>query len=168
MFFSYPNSIIIRHNRENLKKCTLSGIEDRPDCCFYFYPQCVKSNIPGQKSSLGDLSNYFLLDFEGPVLSKQDGAQGLILLDGTWRYAEKMVQQIPGLLDLPKRSLPSGLKTAYPRRQEDCLLPDRGLASIEALFVAYYLLGRDTTGLLDHYHWKELFLKNNALLIDFK
>jgi pre-rRNA-processing protein TSR3 len=32
------------------------------------------------------------------------------------------------------------------------------LASIEAIYVAYQLMGRDTTGLLDLYHWREQFL----------
>jgi len=63
------------------------------------------------------------------------------------------------------RSLPIDLKTAYPRRQEDCQDPERGLASVEALFAAYTILGRDTTGLLDFYYWKEDFLLKNPLLI---
>jgi pre-rRNA-processing protein TSR3 len=56
------------------------------------------------------------------------------------------------------RSLPSHYKTAYPRRQLDCPDPERGLASIEALYAAYSILGRSTDGLLDRYHWKEEFL----------
>jgi len=38
------------------------------------------------------------------------------------------------------------------------------LASIEALYAAYRLLGRDTNGLLDHYRWADEFLRLNAEL----
>ena len=41
--------------------------------------------------------------------------------------------------------------------------PDNGLASVEALFVAYHILGRPTTGLLDHYRWAAEFLRANGL-----
>ena len=34
---------------------------------------------------------------------------------------------------------------------------------VEALFLAYHILGRPTEGLLDHYHWAEEFLKLNGL-----
>jgi pre-rRNA-processing protein TSR3 len=39
---------------------------------------------------------------------------------------------------------------------------DNGLASIEALFVAYRVLGRPTAGLLDHYYWADEFLGANG------
>jgi pre-rRNA-processing protein TSR3 len=40
--------------------------------------------------------------------------------------------------------------------------PDGGLATIEAIYAAYRLLGRDTTGLLDHYRWGAAFVEQNA------
>jgi pre-rRNA-processing protein TSR3 len=64
---------------------------------------------------------------------------------------------------LIRRSLPGYIKTAYPRRQDSCDDPERGLASLEALFIAYTLLERDTTGLFDHYYWKDDFFKINSL-----
>ena len=36
-----------------------------------------------------------------------------------------------------------------------------GLATIEAIYAAYRLLGRDTTGLLDHYRWGSEFIELN-------
>ena len=66
--------------------------------------------------------------------------------------------------DMPKRSLPGHFVTAYPRKQEDCPDPERGLASVEALYIAHQILGHDTEGLLEHYHWKEKFLEKNFLL----
>ena len=45
--------------------------------------------------------------------------------------------------------------------------PDNGLASVEALFAAYRILGRPTDGFLDHYHWAAEFLHlNGAVLAD--
>lgn len=141
-------TIILRHRRENLKKCSLKGLEMREDLLFFTYPN----------ATLPDLSHYALLSFEGPLLSEEDRNKGLFLLDGTWRYAERMYRNTPQLESLPRRSLPPAIQTAYPRRQEDCEAPDRGLASVEALYIAYLLRGDDPKGLLDHYHWKEDFL----------
>ncbi len=60
------------------------------------------------------------------------------------------------------RSLPSHYRTAYPRRQQDCPDPERGLASIEAIYLCYLLLQRQTKGILDHYYWKEQFFKQKS------
>lgn len=150
--FSFPPTIILRHKRENLQKCSLRGLEKREDMRFFTYP----------RDSLPDLAGYFLLSMDGPPLSLSDKNLGLFLLDGTWRYAEKMQRLLAS--PLPTRSIPPGFTTAYPRRQDDCKDPCRGLASIEALFISYTLLGRDTSSLLDNYHWKDLFLQNNQKL----
>lgn len=152
---SFLPTIILRHKRENLKKCSLRGLETREDFQFFSYPN----------PDLPDLAGYFLLSMEGAPLSKEDYAQGLLVLDGTWRYAEKMYQNVPALKKIETRSLPSGFRTAYPRKQEDCAEPERGLASIEAIFLAYHLLGRNTDGLLDLYHWQQQFLDINHTLL---
>lgn len=150
----FPPTIILRHKKENLKKCSLRGLEQRPDCLFFTYPQDV----------LPDLSQYILLSLDAPVLSRQDASYGIFLLDGTWRYAEKMASVLSPKLPTIKRSIPHGFKTAYPRRQEDCIDPSRGLSSLEALFISYQILGRDASGMLDHYYWKEAFLEKNREL----
>ena len=147
----FLSTIILRHRRENLKKCSLKGLESRDDLLFISYPGPV----------FPDLSSYFLLNLEGPPLSREDQKKGIMLLDGTWRYADRMERHTPALHHLPRRSLPSSMRTAYPRRQEDCLNPGRGLASIEALYTAYRILGREIEGLLDNYYWKEEFLQND-------
>jgi pre-rRNA-processing protein TSR3 len=41
--------------------------------------------------------------------------------------------------------------------------PQHGLASVEALVLAYHILGRPIEGLLDQYRWAEEFLRINAL-----
>lgn len=155
---SFPQTVIIRHRRENLQKCSLRGLESRTDCRFHRYPM--------RSSEWPVLENYVLLALDGELLSPADAQKGLLLIDATWRYAEVMLrfveQQTAGLL--PRRTLPANLRTAYPRRQDDCPHPQQGLASIEALYAAYSMMGRATTGLLDHYYWREEFLAKNSFL----
>jgi pre-rRNA-processing protein TSR3 len=147
------STLIIRHKKENKKKCSLRGLENREDLLFKQYP--IKEPLP--------LEGAFLLSFEGPALSPEDQDHPLVLLDGTWRYAEQMYRNIPELASLPKRSLPKKFVTAYPRKQDDCSDPQRGLASVEALAIANYLRGLPWLDLLDHYHWREQFLEKNFI-----
>ncbi len=151
----YIPTIILRHRKENLKKCSLTGLEQRNDMLFYRYPT---QNLP-------DLAVYVMLTIDAPILSPEENQSGIFLIDGTWKYAQKMQAFVESRQQVVKRSLPEGWKTAYPRKQEDCPLPDRGLASVEALFAAYCILGRSTEGLLDHYYWKEHYLSKNVLKI---
>jgi hypothetical protein len=152
---NYPN-MIVRHRKENLKKCSLSGLEDRADLKFITYPASVLPPLDGP---------YVVLALDAPPLSTDDQSSGLILLDATWRYAKTMSSTLaPWLENAIPRSLPGHFRTAYPRKQTDCEDPERGLASIEALFIAYFLTGRDTTGLLDHYFWRESFVALNPSL----
>jgi pre-rRNA-processing protein TSR3 len=150
-------TIIIRHTRENLKKCSLRGLEDLPEYLFYTYPKCLEKPFPS-------LESYLLLDVEGVPFTTEDKDKGLILVDATWRLAEKMVRCTDALRPVAKRSIPQGFKTAYPRRQDDCPDPEAGLASIEALYIAFCLMGKSTDGLLDNYYWKESFLEKNDQL----
>jgi len=147
----FPPTVVLRHRRENLKKCSLRGLESRSDFQFYTYPI----------QELPHLDSYILLALNAPELSAQDANYGLLILDGTWRYAEKMCAYVTGKQEFIRRSIPQGWKTAYPRRQEDCPVPGQGLASIEAIYAAYKILGRETAGLLDVYHWREDFLLNS-------
>ncbi len=149
----FPATVILRHRKENLNKCSLRGLEAREDMLFLTYP----------KDTLPDLKGYFILDVTAPLLSEEDHSMGLLLIDGTWRYAQKMTTYVLSQQNLPKRRLPDCLRTAYPRRQEDCPVPDQGLASVEALYASYYLMRRSPEGLLDHYHWKDQFLNKNKL-----
>lgn len=149
-------TIIIRHRRENLKKCSLYGLESRDDLHFLTYPT---HSLPLC------LDNHTLLTLDAPPLTSEDGKSGLILLDATWRLAQKMEKTLGLHLHPQRRSLPPLFRTAYPRRQEDCPSPMRGLASIEALTAAYSILGWETKGLLDHYYWKTDFLQKNPHLL---
>lgn len=146
-------TVILRHRRENLKKCSLVGLETHPDLTFYTYPVDL----------LPDCSKCLLLKVGAPPLTEKDADRSLFLIDGTWRLAQVMEKNLPWKLE--ERSLPAGFKTAYPRRQTDCPDPAAGLSSIEALFVAHHLLGLSTEHLLDRYHWKEPFLALNRELL---
>ena len=140
-------TIILRHRKEYLPKCSLHGLESRADLDFYTYP----------KDRLPDLTGYLLLSVNAPPLTQEDRDKGLLLIDGTWRLALIMEKNLPQKLEA--RSLPIGLlKTAYPRRPTSCPDPDAGLASVEALYLAHQIVGKSTEGLLDHYYWKEQFL----------
>ena len=154
--------VVIRHRKENLKKCSLRGLEKRPDFLFFTYPECLT------KGMMPDLRDCFLLDIDGEELSSAD--QGpCVILDGTWRYALVMRRQIQPLQECKRRRLPNAWKTAYPRCQTECSDQERGLASIEAIYAASVLTGRSTEGLLDLYYWKDAFLeKNRDLLVNDK
>ncbi|MEZ5315560.1 MAG: DUF367 domain-containing protein [Chlamydiales bacterium] len=146
-------TIIIQHQKERVKKCSLSPLKGDKDFLFYSYPLKVLPPIDG----------YVLLSADAPqILSRENRNQGLLLLDGTWKLVKKMESQ----LEIPEtviyRSLPSGIQTAYLRRQE----VENGLASIEALFMAFIITGRQSQGLLDHYYWKKNFLEKNQSLIN--
>jgi pre-rRNA-processing protein TSR3 len=146
---SYPPTIIVRDRRENQRKCSILPLQGRPDLVFYTHPA---TGIP-------DLSHYLRLAAEGPQLSAADANSGLLLLDGSWRRAGAMTRAFE---HVPPRSL-TGFQTAYPRVSKQGTDPANGLASVEALFLAYHILGRSTEGLLDHYRWAEDFLGLNGI-----
>ena len=145
---TYPSTIIVRHPKENPKKCSVLPLRDRSDVVFFTYPN----------KHLPDFDGYIRLADEGPPLTRADAERGLLLLDGSWRAAGKMTQQFA---EVPPRSL-TGWKTAYPRVSKLGSDPANGLASVEALYVAYHILGRPTDGLLDHYRWASEFLELNG------
>src|SRR5690348_3925620 len=127
---SFPPTVIVRHSHENPRKCSVLPLRGRDGIVFLNYP--VTKHPP--------LQGYVRLAADGPLLSVADAAAGILLLDGSWRWAASMTRDF---LDVPPRSL-HGYRTAYPRASKLGTDPDNGLASVEALFVAYHLLGRDT------------------------
>ena len=143
----YPPTVIVRHTKENPRKCSILPLRGRPDLVFLNYPVRVRPPLEG----------YIRLAADGPELTAADADRGLLLLDGSWRWAGSMMRDFA---DVPPRSL-HGYRTAYPRVSKLGTDPDHGLASVEALFVAYHILGRPINGLLDHYHWRAEFLRSN-------
>jgi pre-rRNA-processing protein TSR3 len=155
------NTLIWRHRKENLNKCSLRGLESLPYLQFYTYPT----------HSLPSYPECILLKVGAPLLSWEvDRSFPLLLLDGTWHLTQRMEKALydhPTLTfqgRLIPRSLPHQLQTAYPRRQTGCNHPLLGLASLEALFAAHLLLKRPTEHLLASYRWARPFLANNPIL----
>lgn len=144
----WPRTVIVRHAKENPRKCSILPLKGRPDVEIVGYPV----------RQMPELSGYVRLAAEGPPLSAADASAGLLLLDGSWRWAGAMTRDFEFV---PPRSL-QGIRTAYPRVSKLGTDPDNGLASVEALFAAYRILGRPTDGLLDHYRWGEEFLRLNG------
>lgn len=144
---TFPETIIVVHPRERRAKCTVQVLRNRSGFRFFKHPRFPT-----------DLSGYVRLGLGGPLLSDADVESGLLILDGTWRWVEPMERLVA---TIPVRSLPP-LTTAYPRSSKVSENPEGGLATIEALYAAYRLLGRDTTGLLDHYYWGDQFVAQNA------
>ncbi len=152
--------IVVRHAKENLVKCTLSGLEGREDLRFVRYPE---EPLPAR----GVLDNAVVLALDAPLLSWADRGAPLLLLDATWRLAPQLERAVRATgARPPQRSLPPGLETAYPRRQTDCPDASSGLASVEALVGAYVVTGRDPAGLLDRYRWADEFLAVNRAWFD--
>src|SRR5271156_2250933 len=139
-----PITYIVRHPKENPRKCSVLPLKGRPDLAFLNYP--VKQPP--------DLTGYIRLAADGPELSAADQAMGLLLLDGSWRWARSMTA---AFAHVAPRSL-HNYRSAYPRVSKLGTDPDNGLATVEALFLAYHILGRPTAGLLGHYHWADEFL----------
>lgn len=148
----YPLTVIVRHSRENPKKCTILPLRGLPDIVIHGYPLKRPYQLEG----------YIRLAAEGPELSLADAGAGLLLLDGSWRWAGTMERDFA---DVPPRSL-HGWQTAYPRVSKQGTDPGNGLASVEALYAAYHILGRPTEGLLDHYRWRDEFLSLNVVKLN--
>ncbi len=141
---------ILRHRRENLKKCSLSGLESHPLLHFLTYPTSGVPALP-----------FLLLKVGAPLLTPADADRPLLFLDATWRLAAVMEKAIP---TFEARSLPPA-RTAYPRRQTECPDPTTGLSTIEAIYLAHLTLGKSTEGLLDNYRWRETFFNLNSYLL---
>jgi pre-rRNA-processing protein TSR3 len=144
---------VVVHPREKLSKCSAWPLRDRPEFDFYRFPD---ERVPR-------LENCVRLGLGDEPLSPADAEKTLIVLDATWRYAERMEADYASV---PVRGLPPEWKTACPRTSKLFEDPEGGLATVEALYVAYRLLGREATGLLEEYQWRERFLELNAGLLE--
>jgi len=144
-----PPVTIIRHRKERRSKCSLTPLEPLPGFAFYTYPQ----DEP-------DVGGHLRLSLEGPPLTPSDRERPLLLLDGTWRLVAPIERRYA---DVEPRSLPRAA-TAYRRVSKVFPDPDAGLASIEALIVAFQVLGTDPTPLVERYLWGTDFLDRNPEL----
>ncbi|MDR1496857.1 MAG: hypothetical protein LBS59_00365 [Puniceicoccales bacterium] len=137
---------VIRHANERLSKCTLTPLHGREEITF----------LTAKGDMRFDATGFILLAVGAPVLSEADAGRPLLVLDSTWHLLPKIMRRIDGNPIL--RSLPLGVRTAYPRVSKVFPDPDGGLASVEALYLARKILGDDDVSLLDAYRWREAFL----------
>lgn len=146
-------TVIIRHPKERLSKCSLEPLRARTDLTFY----------KATKTFTFDADQHILLSVGAPPLSEQDRGLPLLLLDSTWRLLPQLETCLRG--EPIRRSFPVTIATAFPRVSKIAEDPHGGLASVEALYLASYFLGVPDESLLAHYHWKDQFLQNvqNAL-----
>lgn len=148
MSSTHPPTIIVVHPRERRSKCTVEPLRGREGFVFWTFPDHGPEPLDG----------YVRIGMGGPLLSSDDAGRGLLFLDGTWRLADRMEKFFR---HLPVRSLPH-VESAYPRVSRLYPDPDAGLATIEAIYAAYNLLGRSCAGLLDEYHWAAGFRARNG------
>ncbi|WP_437191170.1 ribosome biogenesis domain-containing protein [Planctomicrobium sp. SH527] len=149
---AFKPTIIVVHPRENRAKCSVEPLRGQAPYIFWTFPKRGPESI----------ESYVRLGIGGPLLTSNDAANGLLLLDGTWRLAARMEKDYTSL---PVRSL-LPWQTAYPRVSKTYDDPAAGLATVEALFAAHCQIGLTTEGLLDHYYWKDRFLEINAKLLE--
>jgi pre-rRNA-processing protein TSR3 len=148
----FPPTIIVVHPKERRSKCSVQPLRGRDGFVFWKHPRRGAESLEG----------YVRLGLGGPPLTPADADRGLLILDGTWRYAAAMERDYA---ELPLRSL-GPWQTAYPRASKLFEDPSAGLATIEALVAAYAQMGRPIDGLLDHYQWREEFLRGNAKMLE--
>jgi pre-rRNA-processing protein TSR3 len=149
---SLPHIYIIEHPKEKKYKCTVHVLKGREGLTFV-----ERDDAVGR-----DWGDALLLHTEGEtVLSAEDAGRPLILVDASWRWAERVARKIR----VPRRRLPL-FETAYPRTSKLFRDPPGGLASAEALFVASLCLGHFDETYLDGYRWKREFLETNRSVID--
>jgi pre-rRNA-processing protein TSR3 len=142
--------LVFRDPRESARKCSLTPLRGLPGIRF-------EHDRPGLALAVG---RRLLLHPDGDELGPADRgrAEGLLLVDCSWRRLPALLAKLRGEL-LPRR-LPL-LVSAYPRRSKLGADPERGLASVEALWAALALLGEPRPELLAGYRWREAFLAAN-------
>src|SRR5690349_20822159 len=95
------STIIVVHPKERRSKCSVQPLRGRDGFAFWKYPRRGAEPLDG----------YVRLGLGGPQLSSDDADSGLLILDGTWRYAAAMERDFA---ELPVRGL-GPWQTAYPR-----------------------------------------------------
>jgi pre-rRNA-processing protein TSR3 len=111
-----PPTIVVVHPRENRRKCSVEPLRSRPGFRFWTFPQ--RGGEP--------LDGYVRLAIGGPLLGAADARSGLLVLDGTWRLAQRME---PFFRDVPVRSLRRGDRLPCASKAHPA---GAGLATIEA------------------------------------
>ncbi len=159
-----PPILILQHYRENQRKCSVEALRGRDGVEF----RTIEPVYPNPSLVV---DGGIVLAIDAPTLApadrgllESDPRAALIVVDGTWTKIRSVVANIRPRDDgtrLERRSLPPGLRTAYPRRSKLRDDPPAGLASLEALVAALAMLGYGWRGLLEGYRWRKEFLELN-------
>lgn len=147
-------------DRESPRKCSIFPLKYRDDLIFISSEQILDEQI-----SPDFFLGYLFLHVDGTPLTEQDRSSPLLLMDGSWKRAQAL-SKLPHVSNLPKRSL-QGVSTSYPRVSKLYAMPPTGLATVEALYIARLIQGREDDALLLHYHWREDFIRKNQDIIRF-
>ena len=145
--------LILRDPHESLAKCSLTPLRGLPGVRFVDY-HGRRRLAAGER---------VLLHPDGEELSPADRGRDLLLIDCSWRRVERCLRTVDGVLH-PRRLPP--FVTAYPRRSKTFPDPERGLASVEALYLAALLLGAPRPDFLREYRWREAFLAANRARLE--
>lgn len=144
--------LILRDPRESAKKCSLTPLHGVPGVRFVVYRADRRVDAAGR----------VLLHPDGEELRAADRGAGLFVVDCAWRKVDQLLATVDGA---PVRRRLPPFATAYPRKSKLFQDPDRGLASVEALYAALALLGRPSPELLVGYRWADDFLRLNPELV---
>lgn len=146
---------IVLDSGEKANKCTIVPLADRADF------RLIRVKGPPK---LGPLEATVLLHHEGECLTtlrqKMGVVSGIAAIDCVWRRLPVLHRRLAEPVPVLAR-IPDGFETAYPRRSAKETDPSRGLATIEAIFIASALLGRPDTTLLAKYYFGAKFLEMN-------
>ena len=142
--------VVIRHCKENLKKCSMSHLHGHEGFTF----------LKARDGFAFDATGHVLLEIGAPPISPSDAGLPILLLDSTWALLPKLRSKISGTPIL--RSIPEGVKTAYPRISKLYRDPSAGLATVEALYAALKFSGISRPEILRGWHFAEDFLKING------
>jgi pre-rRNA-processing protein TSR3 len=143
--------LILRDPRESARKCSLTPLRGLERIRFASYDPARRLDAGGR----------ILLHPEGRLLTPADAGRDLLLVDCSWRRVDRLLSTVAG--ELVPRRLPA-LRTAYPRASKQFADPAAGLASVEALYAALWILGERRPELLASYRWREQFLAANPQL----
>jgi len=140
--------LILRDPRESTAKCSLTPLRGMAGVRFFTWK-------PERRFQVGQR---VLLHPDGEEITAADSGKPLLLIDCAWRRVPILLASCDGNL-VPRRLPP--FVTAYPRKSHTFVDPERGLASVEALYAALVLLGQRVEELLDGYRWRAEFLQLN-------
>ena len=142
-------TVVIRHPKENKKKCSLRHLCDNPN--FVFFNATENFSF--------DATGYTLLEIDAPPISEEDADRPILLLDSTWFLLPKIRTKVYG--KFVPRSLPASIKTAYPRVSKMHNDPS-GLATVEALYAAMRFIGKVDPSVIRQYSFAKKFLEING------